>query len=134
MMSPSFAFAKLSVDSAIRAFTHLQPWEDSRQELAQCLDLGRLMLNVCYPLACDANSPEAEEYLKLYQRCQDTVRPWVKKTLPTDGYSDRNTLKVILDVAYETQREVRQLRDGLKVKRAKKKAVTLTIVGKEKTA
>lgn len=134
-MSPVLAFAKLHVDSAIRDVQHLQPWQDNSAELADCLNLGRLCLNCLYPLACDANSPEAEEYLKLYHRCQDTVRPWVKKQLPTDGYSDRNTLKLTLDVLYEVQREVIQLREAVnKLQRAKQsKPVVLrtAIDGKE---
>lgn len=103
MMSPSLAYAKLLVDSTIRAYAHKKPWEDNSAELSDCLNLGRLMLNVAHSLAVAAEDPEAPEYLALYQKCQDLARPWVKRVLPTDGYEERNTLKLLLDLQYETQ-------------------------------
>jgi hypothetical protein len=105
---PGHFWAEATVTSLLRQYRAATTEEARELLIPEILNLGRVLLNVAAPLSKAAGFG-FEAFEKLYNQCQNTVRPWAQDDSNYPQPANREEL--ILDVLYEVQREVRQLRD-----------------------
>ena len=105
---PGYFYAEAITEAFIRDVKSV-PYEDKEgreRKLLAALDYGRTLLNVAEPLARAHGFPCA--YADLYQRIQNLARPW--RDDGKEQFIESPKVELVLDVLYEVQREIRELK------------------------
>lgn len=103
---PGLFYAGAIVEALLRDYHQADKAQKPALE-AELLDFGRMLLNVAAPLAVKAGYGQAP-FEQLYKRCQSILAPhWERHDANFPTTPDKSGL--ILDVCYETQRQLREL-------------------------
>jgi len=110
-LSPALSYATAKLQEAFRAFLKLP---DERNAL-RVIDTGRFCLNVGLPLAAEAGQ-STRPWSELYDSAADFLREHKSSTVLQFPPSD-DKLNLLIDVVYELQRDVGELKAKRRVVR-----------------
>lgn len=125
-LCPGYLYAQAIAHSLIKEFkkTPLTEKERREEKLLAVLDFGRTLLNIAAPIA-EAHGFKGA-FFDLYQECQDCARPWADAS--KEHFIEDSKTALVLDVVYEVQRELREVKRAIAKK--KKAAVVTPLEGR----